>query len=70
MILTFGFIWIYRVLSINELSTISSTSCVGAGPGTPVGDLSLAHACKPHTKDINSISVNPSGTILATGVSQ
>ena len=58
-----------RVLLINELSTISSTSRVSASPGSPVGDLSLIHACKPHTKDITTIAIDSNGSILATGVS-
>ena len=54
---------------INELSTISYTSRVSASPGSPVGDLSLIHACKPHTKDITTIAIDSNGSILATGVS-
>ena len=54
---------------INELSTISSTSRVSASPGSPVGDISLIHACKPHTKDITTIAIDSNGSILATGVS-
>ena len=51
------------------MSTISFTSRVNASPGSPVGDISLIHACKPHTKDITTITIDSNGSILATGVS-